>query len=858
MERTFAYSKIILLLVLTVGLRQAGNAQVIYVKANATGLNNGSSWANAYITLTPAIAAASGGQQIWVASGTYSPAAGLGFVMKAGVSILGGFSGTETAVGQRNWTVNPTTLLGNGSSVIRNNFTLATALPASAVLDGFYIEKGNAANGGGIYNYYASPTLNNLSISSNTATNLGGGFYCYMSNPSVSNTTLAANRSSQGGGMYISFSDPVLSGLAVQSNTAANGGGLYSVQSSFTLSSSSVLSNTTGNYAGGIMMTSNSTLTINDCRVENNSTGIGGGGIVNGGILTVNNSTVAGNMAHTGAAVQNHSFTSCTFSNSAVFSNTATTFAGAFYNNYCLFSCSGSTIEANIGVAQGGGMINLNATVTIGSTILKDNWSHQGGAMFSSSSQLSIGQSSFITNGTSWHGGAMHNASCNPVLISDCDFNGNSALSGDGGALYNYLTSTHVSNSSFSANTTGVNGGAIANFTCDPVFINVSVSNNTASARGGGIFNSVCSPTMINVTINGNQAEYGGGIFNRYSYGIISNSILFGNSALQAAPNLANGVSSPTVFFSLIGGSGGSKLWQPVWGTNGGGNIDAASSPFVTGTNELVVGSAAINAGLSSLYTSTVASDQQGNPRVIDCSIDMGANEFQFISDTPPISITGRTVFCEGDSVVLTANALVAGEKYKWNNASTSQSIIVKNSGTYSVEVVSANGSCINSTSISVFVNPLPQPVISATGNVLSTGTFSLYQWYREDIEIDNAITQNYAPETETLYSVRVTDDNGCSATSPYFHYYLLGIHETHGIQNSAVFPMPVTDFLNIVFENPFKGKIQITDLQGRMLEEIEGNSPICKINTSHLLPGIYFVVISEKSDVVIHKIIKE
>ena len=47
-----------------------GTKNIWHVKANATGSNNGSSWANAFTTLNSALTAAANGDEIWVASGT--------------------------------------------------------------------------------------------------------------------------------------------------------------------------------------------------------------------------------------------------------------------------------------------------------------------------------------------------------------------------------------------------------------------------------------------------------------------------------------------------------------------------------------------------------------------------------------------------------------------------------------------------------------------------------------------------------------------------------------------------------------------------------------------------------------------
>src|SRR4030095_13358316 len=69
-----------------------------YVRASATGANNGTSWADAFTSLQSALAAAHSGDEIRVAIGTYKPAPdggnpGLSFFLITGVQILGGSAG---------------------------------------------------------------------------------------------------------------------------------------------------------------------------------------------------------------------------------------------------------------------------------------------------------------------------------------------------------------------------------------------------------------------------------------------------------------------------------------------------------------------------------------------------------------------------------------------------------------------------------------------------------------------------------------------------------------------------------------------------------------------------------------------
>lgn len=80
-----------LLACLSIVLSSASAAD-IYVKADATGANNGSSWTDAYTSLSSAITASTTGDAIRVATGTYRPQYVSGFPsLKSGVSLTGGY-----------------------------------------------------------------------------------------------------------------------------------------------------------------------------------------------------------------------------------------------------------------------------------------------------------------------------------------------------------------------------------------------------------------------------------------------------------------------------------------------------------------------------------------------------------------------------------------------------------------------------------------------------------------------------------------------------------------------------------------------------------------------------------------------
>lgn len=251
-------------------------AQIRYVDKSAVGLNNGSTWANAYTTIQPAIDAmfAAGGGQVWVAGApgglVYNeartelwggPTAYAGsLVMKDNVAVFGGFEGwrggtglQETALSQRAPGVNVTVI--NGATSRAGSpayhvvvFGKGAAPTVGSRLDGFQITGGNAAGvsgvyhayrGGGIYNWRSNPVIANCRVYGNTASVSGGGvanegisgdaaaaqyINCVIDgNTATRNLDWQTNPARGGGGMFINISTPQVIHCTITANTVGLG-----------------------------------------------------------------------------------------------------------------------------------------------------------------------------------------------------------------------------------------------------------------------------------------------------------------------------------------------------------------------------------------------------------------------------------------------------------------------------------------------------------------------------------------------------------------------------------------------------------------------------------------------------------
>lgn len=261
----------------------------IFVNSTASGLNDGTSWVNAYTSLQDAIAVATSGNEIWVAQGTYYPDEGTGitnndrnatFQLKNGVALYGGFVGNETQLSERDWETNVTTLskdINHNGTHTGNSFSVTTGsnTDETAIMDGFSIMMGNADSvflGGGLYNNGGSPTIRNNKFLNNRA-QIGGGVYNQNnSSPRIVNCLFTGNQVNFGGGGMLnqSGSSAMVLNCVFSGNSADRGSGIYNENSSSTIVNTTITGNTAVNDGGGIY-NDNSNPTLSNTILWNNT-----------------------------------------------------------------------------------------------------------------------------------------------------------------------------------------------------------------------------------------------------------------------------------------------------------------------------------------------------------------------------------------------------------------------------------------------------------------------------------------------------------------------------------------------------------------------------------------------------------
>ena len=296
---------------------------IIHVDASAAAGGHGRSWAMAFNNLQDALATADSGKEIWVAQGVYYPDVGGGqanndrfasFNLKNGVSVYGGFDGTETELIQRDHEINVTVLSGDlnqddinsdGNNILEirsdlrgsNSYHIikGSNVDASTVFSGFIVTAGQAnhipqideSKGSGMYcgNNSSGPSINNSTFIANYARDSGAATYGCSQDVRDSNfinnySGLASDFSGSGGA--ISSRGGYYENVVFQGNGAhENGGALLNAGAVLTIVNSKFIANSSKVSDGGALYSTSKVVLENVLFSGNKAVGgFGSGGAI--------------------------------------------------------------------------------------------------------------------------------------------------------------------------------------------------------------------------------------------------------------------------------------------------------------------------------------------------------------------------------------------------------------------------------------------------------------------------------------------------------------------------------------------------------------------------------------------------
>ncbi len=364
----------------------------------------------------------------------------------------------------------------------------------------------------------------------------------------------------------------------------------------------------------------------------------------------------------------------------------------------------------------------------------------------------------------------------NPLPPADAGSNvtictGNSAnLSASGGTTYTWTPSTGLSATNIS--------NPVASPTTTTTYTVLVTDNNSCQASD-----------VVTVTVSGSLVA-NAGVDTSFCFGSAVGLSASGGTSYTWTPSTglsATNVSNPvashtaTITYTVTAISGACSATDEITVT-----VNPLPTPTVTagGPTTFCIGDSVIlTASAATSYTwSTSASTQTISVLNSGSFYVTVSNAFGCVASSNTVSTTanplgtanitpnGPTTFCQGGSVLLTANA---GSGYSWTGGASTQTISVTNSGTYTVSVDDPNGCTVPSptASIVITVNPNPAtPTITvANGDsalcigdtaILKSSPEASYLWSTGSTADSIVVT------TGGSYSVTVTNTLGCSATS--------------------------------------------------------------------------------------------
>ena len=215
---------------------------------------------------------------------------------------------------------------------------------------------------------------------------------------------------------------------------------------------------------------------------------------------------------------------------------------------------------------------------------------------------------------------------------------------------------------------------------------------------------------------------------------------------------------------------------------------------------------------------------------------------------------------CAGHTLNMQVITSGGGLSYQWmrnghiiagatNNSYTADSV-----GDYSVEI--SNGSCTE-TLTGTTVSVMTAPVITYTApSQLSTGTYSSYQWYRNNIAIPGATNSVYHEGATGNYKV-VVSDGGCDDTSAVYVIHGsgggggtgggAGVATINGGNGQVFYPNPAIDLIHIAMTE--FASVHITTPDGRVVIQ---SGATADINIQQLEVGLYIVSVYDESGALI------
>jgi PKD repeat protein len=221
------------------------------------------------------------------------------------------------------------------------------------------------------------------------------------------------------------------------------------------------------------------------------------------------------------------------------------------------------------------------------------------------------------------------------------------------------------------------------------------------------------------------------------------------------------------------------------------GTLTASGVSTYTWNTGAITSSIIVNPTSSSIYTVT------GN--LLGCTAVATNTVKVFVISNPTISALNNSV-CAGASAILNATG---ASFYVWNTGATTASISVTPTVSSTYTVTGTTSGCSSTSTVSVIVHPNPiAPIITSSGNTLTSNVSAGNQWYLNSVLISGAINQTYTSTQNGNYMDIVTDMFGCnSIPSNSITLITTGIETLINSNDVSIYPNPTSGLISISFK---------------------------------------------------------
>ncbi len=329
-------------------------------------------------------------------------------------------------------------------------FVLVLTGDISPTISGFTIRNGSAlgARGGGIHAAHGSPMFADLIIE-NCHASVGGGMHCTAGTPTLDSVEFVANTAdSLGGGLACEASgDATLTDVVFTGNEC----------------SSSAPRAIDG---GGGMHVFWSTVSLTDVSFIGNRATVAGGGLCCDGTLS-------------------HSPTAATLI-SVAFEDNEAGYGGGMYLRGASASLGGIHFLSNSATADGGGLLIRDGVADV-----------------------TLAEVRFHENTAAGDGGGVYVTETDPdvMVVTECEFLGNTAPDGYGGGAYVRNSSPVFAHSVFLENAALSGGGAMVHsYQSDALLDHCTFARNEATGEGSGVY----AHTLASARLENSIVAFGG------------------------------------------------------------------------------------------------------------------------------------------------------------------------------------------------------------------------------------------------------------------------------------------------------------------------------------------------------------